>query len=684
MKITRRSITASSKPITIPAPFDEYYEPMSDAEFERYTDVPARPSPCEEATGYDISFITYLQAKPAYADALADDGLDIVELIKEGGKVFPAYLIHDRIIPVSESELPESYDWDEDEDNSNEIESSISVEGAVDTGLEYWYYSRHGIGPGTIPQDVTVLDTVEEGWKTWMLLDKMLTTAELNFYDLKEEQPPEGSVTHNGDTIEGCDGVTASSCEKVSETDDTISYVVTSDQATEDIEAASLVNYKGYKILPDRHMFCWNVLDKDASLIETGFQNERAAKEFIDVNLSTEADGESITAAIDIDSIDLNALKSEIEEAIVEYFKSPQAGWSEDEAEQAAKDYSVVEVEKYDDNSIKIEVRAELSFDGMMDLAQSLDPIVEQYDEDAYFDMEDAGIMNAFLTNEVAASTEIEAAHRDFQSDRSAALDRYNERVIDRYDRYHGDPDDDGDEIIEPDPIDSEFDFNYLVSVDSEGDITHLDDDALYHADILDDEGVEESDMLRDFDELMEWYIPDTPGNYRVKGHIKMVYAPEWNSFNVQYDFSLDPKETAVTNVEVTNAGNRVESSVSVDNAVPVEAAMTEDELDQAILEGKPFSLQDFKKYKSPNIDEYIMPKDLKVGDIIVNDATADQMEWGTRYEVISINDPADTMFDYTVRVRLLTDPRIKGKKEGDLMTLYFYQDDPVGSYYED
>jgi len=677
MKITRRKITAATRVAEVPAPFNKYYRLMSDAEFEDEFDVPAHPSPCEEQKGYDVEFISYITAKPNVAGVLEDEGLDVLELIKEGGRIFPAYTVHDRIIPLSESELPELYDWDDDE----YVESTTEVESAVDTGLTYWYYSRHGMGPGTIPTNVTVLDTVEEGWKTWMLLDKMLTTEELDFYDLKEEQPPEGSVTHNGDTIEGYDEVTASSCEKVSETDDTISYVVTSSQAEGDVEATSLVNYKGYKILPDRHAFCWNVLDKDASLIETGFQNERAAKEYIDVNLSTEADGESITAAIDVDSIDLDALKREIEEAIVEYFKSPEAGWSEDEAEQAARDYSVVEVEKYDDNSIKVEVRTDLSFDSMMNLSQLLDPIVEQYDEDAYFDMEDAGIMNAFLTNEVDTSTEIEAAHSDFQSDRSAALDRHNERMIGQYDRYHGEPGE-GKEIPEPDPIYSEFDFNYLVSVDSEGNVIHLDDDALMHASLLDEEGVSEESMLESFDELMLWYIPDRPGNYRVKGHIKMVYAPEWNSFDVDYDYDLDPEATAVTDVQVTNAGNRVESSIASEGTA-VEAAMTEDELDNAILEGKPFSLQDFKKYKSFDTDEYVMPEDLKVGDIIVNDATADQMEWGTRYEVISINDPADTMFDYTVRVRLLTDPRVKGKKEGDIMTLYFYQDDPVGSYYE-
>jgi hypothetical protein len=76
------------------------------------------------------------------------------------------------------------------------------VVAAVDTGMDYWYFTRHGLGPGTIPKDVTVLDTVEDGYDTWVLLDKMLTTAELHEFDLKEQCPPEGSVSNNGVKIE--------------------------------------------------------------------------------------------------------------------------------------------------------------------------------------------------------------------------------------------------------------------------------------------------------------------------------------------------------------------------------------------------------------------------------------------------------------------------------------------------
>lgn len=68
---------------------------------------------------------------------------------------------------------------------------NFNIKESVDTGMEYWYYTKHGIGPGAIPKGVTVLDTVEtDDWGTYVLLDKMLTTKELEDYEIKEQVPP--------------------------------------------------------------------------------------------------------------------------------------------------------------------------------------------------------------------------------------------------------------------------------------------------------------------------------------------------------------------------------------------------------------------------------------------------------------------------------------------------------------
>lgn len=57
----------------------------------------------------------------------------------------------------------------------------------------YWYHARHGIGPGTIPNDVHLLkcvDDPENRWKDYICLDRFLTTQELRDYDLVEKCPP--------------------------------------------------------------------------------------------------------------------------------------------------------------------------------------------------------------------------------------------------------------------------------------------------------------------------------------------------------------------------------------------------------------------------------------------------------------------------------------------------------------
>ena len=59
---------------------------------------------------------------------------------------------------------------------------------------KYWYFTTHGIGPGTIPPGVHLLDVVEgqnkKGtWGDFICLDAILNTSELRQYDLIELAP---------------------------------------------------------------------------------------------------------------------------------------------------------------------------------------------------------------------------------------------------------------------------------------------------------------------------------------------------------------------------------------------------------------------------------------------------------------------------------------------------------------
>lgn len=60
------------------------------------------------------------------------------------------------------------------------------------TRKEYWYLSRHGLGPGTIPKGVHVLEYKEhpfDAFKCYIRLSRVLTIEELKEYELKEEKP---------------------------------------------------------------------------------------------------------------------------------------------------------------------------------------------------------------------------------------------------------------------------------------------------------------------------------------------------------------------------------------------------------------------------------------------------------------------------------------------------------------
>ncbi len=58
----------------------------------------------------------------------------------------------------------------------------------------FWYWTSHGTGPGTIPDDLMLLDEIEGENKKgtmglYICLDGVLNTDELKWYDLKEESP---------------------------------------------------------------------------------------------------------------------------------------------------------------------------------------------------------------------------------------------------------------------------------------------------------------------------------------------------------------------------------------------------------------------------------------------------------------------------------------------------------------
>ena len=99
-------------------------------------------------------------------------------------------------------------------------------------------------------------------------------------------------------------------------------------------------------------------------------------------------------AASSVNTIDnfMQTLNSEVEQAGIQFMVND--GW--DQAD--ARDYFSCKTRYVEDsNMIEVAVGAELGFDQLMELAETLNDVINKYDENAYFDAEDAGRLSAYL-----------------------------------------------------------------------------------------------------------------------------------------------------------------------------------------------------------------------------------------------------------------------------------------------
>lgn len=104
---------------------------------------------------------------------------------------------------------------------------------------------------------------------------------------------------------------------------------------------------------------------------------------------------DEINASSDITSAQKTGvewIKTKVWNAIVA--KLEDDGWEPDDI----ADYVFVEVTQEDDR-IRVEVRAELSYEGLEELIESIDPIVQEYDNNAYFEPVEPGIAEAYIWN---------------------------------------------------------------------------------------------------------------------------------------------------------------------------------------------------------------------------------------------------------------------------------------------
>lgn len=176
--------------------------------------------------------------------------------------------------------------------------------------------------------------------------------------------------------------------------------------------------YKGWDIVKDFQEDFYCIYDEHTGILEDyGYRTIDEAKEAIDdwdTDLNQFLDEEDGISDyedpddIDIEDIDLEddryiwssqdlagGLDDKIWDAAYDYMKSQ--GFEDDEI----KDYLFLDVHRseYGDGNM-IEVRAELSYEGLMDLSDKLDSVLSQMGIDSYFEPVDPGIIEAYVADE--------------------------------------------------------------------------------------------------------------------------------------------------------------------------------------------------------------------------------------------------------------------------------------------
>ena len=96
----------------------------------------------------------------------------------------------------------DDYDWRDDIESCDDI---LSSEEFVDmgTGLEYWYFTTHGVQPGSVPKGLNIIEVKDTPNGTYFKTDRVITTKALKHYDIKEKVPED--VKSSFDPIEDMD-----------------------------------------------------------------------------------------------------------------------------------------------------------------------------------------------------------------------------------------------------------------------------------------------------------------------------------------------------------------------------------------------------------------------------------------------------------------------------------------------
>lgn len=448
---------------------------------------------------------------------------------------------------ASREAYAEFYPDEYDADDYDEIYSTTS-------SRRCWYFTRHGVQPGSVPKYVNILDIVDTPEGSYFLADGVISTDDLRNYEIKERKPKSAVVEASKSPNSAANkypkymkvsrggqnfsvhynlidnSPSADAHQMWLEFQASVSAIKPYDDAEyawAQIENGHINVIKGGKVIQQYYYFdaddmdvensewCDIIIDEAIDLIAKINKDIEPRIVYNSTSIASE-DESSITSSRKIRPIDelddvTDQLRDDLIQKLVDVMSSPNFGFSRNEA----IDYSRVDIRFDDDeNRIEVEVGAEVDYDGLMQIAQELDLIIQSYDEDAYFDAEDAGLLIAFIP--------YDSLRKRMKVNSAADIPE---------------PSLDPPEYDDPEEVDEdvtvEFDMDRVrIDVDKSGSWEYIDDSFL--DDVMTDDALysEEYDvkvrdrngLLEDLDDILKYDIPVEAGEYRISCHITLVY----------------------------------------------------------------------------------------------------------------------------------------------------------------
>lgn len=538
------------------------------------------------------------------------------------------------------------------------------IHASVDTGLNYWYLTKHGLGPGTIPKGVTVIDHIDDKWDTYILLDKMLNTEELQTYGLKEAMPPKELLLESFEHQKRLERINSSD-----DTDDWEDIDDDWDDVDTEFEDIDDWDYSKDVVVP-AIATTLNVSEDVASIIYEWYDTEDAWDDFDSVEDFCSFLKRDIYDMVDActnkgkRNIVLNALQKGTREHISSSTVTKISENNDSIHYVVASDES--DSEDCDEASLQeIEGMSLTNYKGYRIL---IDPDTRGW---AIIGRDRELVKGGFLTEREAKAYIDSAlsASTNCEEDIAASSSWYEVPDHDLDPPEYPDPDEQTytvpfSLVVDVRPNDTSWDVYSPVEIDtSELPSTGIQD--------LDTDRLKEDIEYNAVDAIDK--LPETAeGHYLVTGlvtleidHYAEYIGPDWDDVEDSY-YVQD------TNIQYDNI-------VPVDEAAEIKGGMTEEELDDAILNDKPFDLSSFKKYKMQKDPEALLAQDVEVNDVIDLEFDASEVNLGTVVQVLSINDPSESWADFTFRCTVLDPSKGQSTKEGDEITLHFDTDDEVG-----